>query len=1086
MDFLAEARRREQQQTAASLESAAGRDPEREARARKYAIELGLSPDIVLADFPRAEQDVAKTRALKATENAPATARFLADPGKAAVASDDVGALAGVEGALRPPAPALVDWQVGTGGFDVLKLFGDTKAAAIRLGGNVAKNYEAVVAETLGAFAAIPGAAEFAAANYNASMAQSQLTAAPGKNYLTPGQIKRETPAMVRSGRAARASVVPLTNPEDVSFGTLFTDPGKAIPATAEQALYSIPATAQMLLPGSGLALGVLQSAGSTAYNRADANKTDEPTAGDWGVAAPTGAAVAALDRLGAIKALGAFADGPAITALRELPGAVGKSAFVEGLTEIVQGLLEYTGSTVGTQEPFKLAQALRQMEQGAMTGAFMGGTVRSVTGAVEVLAEGREAATEAPKTGEFFDRLSALAEASKLRERDPASFQELVAAAAEEGGYAQDVYVSPEAFNAAFSTPEGAAALAAMPAAVRDAAEQASVTGDAVRIPVDEFTTYVAGTPVYEALKDHIKLDAGGMTRAEATDWVANEGDLLRSEIETRLTEQQVEGEFAASRQRVIDDLRSQLDTTGRFTSDINDIYASFAGHSVAVAAAKSGMTPEAFLQKHPFRVDAGDGAILGAADTLEQEEALTAPPVEADGMVRLTHWGSKAGLKSLNPKKWGKNADILSRQERQMAEDDRLPGRVYFGIGVGREGGYVPEHGLGKHRYTAAVRREDLYDYDADPMNLRNTRVIELLAEEGFDEKPDPDGPDYGYGDEAAVAYERAIVEAGFKGFWTGEQGSGLIGVLFEKPKVNYEGEDGEMGQPGRPAATLADFNPENVKDLLLKDGWAVLTAANPAMTPQSDAENAAANAMLKADLEGIGAQYLEAAGKYGSEEPSLAVVGITREQAQALGDKYRQDSVLTREGLIYGAVSKHPGAVQPALFVETYETPPADLYTEVPATGALFKVELDWDRLIEPVPEGSYAQAERRVPQGEGETTGVGLANNLAAASVVARDSRRGGTSRSRCRSARWLRKRSRVLTCGDWMTPPPNVSRTSLSRMRWRRRRTTRTPSAGMTKWSPPPSTSWRNSTRKSPLTRSRSSPSSGRWPSRRTG
>jgi hypothetical protein len=84
-----------------------------------------------------------------------------------------------------------------------------------------------------------------------------------------------------------------------------------------------------------------------------------------------------------------------------------------------------------------------------------------------------------------------------------------------------------------------------------------------------------------------------------------------------------------------------------------------------------------------------------------------------------------------------------------------------------------------------------------------------------------------------------------------------------------------------------------------LLSKSDWAVLTAENP-MGEQASAEaNAAAMTKLKADLDAIGATYKEVRGKYGNEENSLAVTGISEKDAVALGKKYDQDSVLTNKG-------------------------------------------------------------------------------------------------------------------------------------------------------------------------------------------
>ena len=141
----------------------------------------------------------------------------------------------------------------------------------------------------------------------------------------------------------------------------------------------------------------------------------------------------------------------------------------------------------------------------------------------------------------------------------------------------------------------------------------------------------------------------------------------------------------------------------------------------------------------------------------------------------------------------------------------------------------------------------------------------------------------------------------------------------------------------------ATLADFTPANVGRLLSRTDWAILTAENPAGRQSSAEDNAAALARLKADLDALGVRYLDAVGKYGNVENSVAIAGITEEQATLLGLKYGQESVLTPRGLVYMA----DGHVVPVTGqVDTFEQEPEDFYTTIPGTGARFAIGLDFE--------------------------------------------------------------------------------------------------------------------------------------------
>ena len=197
---------------------------------------------------------------------------------------------------------------------------------------------------------------------------------------------------------------------------------------------------------------------------------------------------------------------------------------------------------------------------------------------------------------------------------------------------------------------------------------------------------------------------------------------------------------------------------------------------------------------------------------------------------------------------------------------------------------------------------------------------------------------------------------------------------GTTGEQPVARREGGEGVRGESEQadsaPPAQLSDFTPEGLPGLLAKDGWAILTAADPGATKQSEEQNAAANALLRQDLDDIGLEYTEAVGKYGDTQSSFIVVGIPERVAQALGNKYGQESILTRKGLIY-----QDGSITPATGVEVFDTAPEDFYTEVPGTGAFFSVALDFDTRVQP--EGVYNQSlSARVPTAAGSTNDVNV--------------------------------------------------------------------------------------------------------------
>lgn len=179
------------------------------------------------------------------------------------------------------------------------------------------------------------------------------------------------------------------------------------------------------------------------------------------------------------------------------------------------------------------------------------------------------------------------------------------------------------------------------------------------------------------------------------------------------------------------------------------------------------------------------------------------------------------------------------------------------------------------------------------------------------------------------------------------------------YQQPSANY----GAQKRAAQRVATLDSFKSDQVGDLLRKTDWAILTAENPAAERGMSAEeNAARNAELEADLKAMGITYSPMVGMYGKiPENSFALVGVTREQAAAIGAKYGQQSVLTRDGFVY-----EDGRVNPAVGMTTDFT---NGYSVMP-DGTKFAIGLKyaWDAPRESMP----MIGETRL--GEVERTGV----------------------------------------------------------------------------------------------------------------
>ena len=143
--------------------------------------------------------------------------------------------------------------------------------------------------------------------------------------------------------------------------------------------------------------------------------------------------------------------------------------------------------------------------------------------------------------------------------------------------------------------------------------------------------------------------------------------------------------------------------------------------------------------------------------------------------------------------------------------------------------------------------------------------------------------------------------------------------------------------------PVAKAEDFlEPNRLRGLLGKTHWAILTAANPRGQQLSDEDNAARMDCLREDLALSCGAILHANGRYGGQdEPCFVVLNIAQSVALDFAKWYGQESILTRQGLVFTDGSP---TIEPTGIV-VHDEAPADDFTQVigfdaPAFTVLFE--------------------------------------------------------------------------------------------------------------------------------------------------
>ena len=177
---------------------------------------------------------------------------------------------------------------------------------------------------------------------------------------------------------------------------------------------------------------------------------------------------------------------------------------------------------------------------------------------------------------------------------------------------------------------------------AVAEQIEAAMQSGGQVRIPIEEFAARIATTEAAGPLLEHLKTEPDGFSRAEATEFMAEQGEILRVEVERQMTEQQADSTFRASQEAVRQRVLTELNAAGRFTSQVNEFNATLIAARTAVRAAQMDMTPEQFFERQMLRVR-GEGAL--GPGVMTQPEGRPGPLQPSDVDVTVDAFEQETG---------------------------------------------------------------------------------------------------------------------------------------------------------------------------------------------------------------------------------------------------------------------------------------------------------------------------------------------------------------------------------------------------------------------------------------------------------
>lgn len=238
--------------------------------------------------------------------------------------------------------------------------------------------------------------------------------------------------------------------------------------------------------------------------------------------------------------------------------------------------------------------------------------------------------AQKAEANAQHIEALNQAAKASKTLQRDAATVESFVAAAAAEG--ADSFYIGAREL---MQTGVGEAVARLSPTAGQQV-EEALATGGMVRIPMSEYTAYIAPTEYAQSLVDHLRTEPAGFSRAEALEWKQTEGEQLRTQVEQVLAEAQVSTEFRESQNNLKQLVLGELNNVNRFTPEKNEFDAELIVARTAVRAAQLNLSPEQMFEKQLQRLTVQAESPVGGRVLNQEAGGLpqVVAGIEAEGL--------------------------------------------------------------------------------------------------------------------------------------------------------------------------------------------------------------------------------------------------------------------------------------------------------------------------------------------------------------------------------------------------------------------------------------------------------------------
>lgn len=537
--------------------------PDAIARANALSRQTGLPPETVDRNLGAAERQVQLQKARNAMQRYPELASWASDPRIAAMSRDDIDGMVSVARSMRTapktPIPTLdatmaemrrrqAYWQRATAGSGTL-----TAARA--------------PAPTLWNLIAGVGA------NLSAMRQGLYQVASDFGNWLVPDSRIGGMPGETREQRIAR-------NQSSARFTMRDTQQAQArVDATTPQFKSQVAAGVY------GGVQSFIQQAPGLAASVATGNPAPALLWGSSTVGAQSYGKYRGRGATPGEAALGASGEAAVEYVTEKIPmgflvSAFGKKSAKGFLTEMGRSILsDIPGEQIATlaQDAIDTAIANPDKTWGqyfeerpnaalqTLVATITQGTITGGMGLVGHTIHERGRVAQANADAEFLSELGGLATESKVRSRDPSAFAKFIEMQSQ-GTPVEKLYIPGEAIASYLQSNDidwhGENSPFAFDPSIAGQIDQALATGGDVVIPTSNYVSNLAGTEVWEALADHVRGRADGMSLAEARSYEEDYADEMtaRGEEAARISREETQRMSPVNRvyQEVFDQARS------------------------------------------------------------------------------------------------------------------------------------------------------------------------------------------------------------------------------------------------------------------------------------------------------------------------------------------------------------------------------------------------------------------------------------------------------------------------------------------------------------------------------------------------